>query len=313
MYPVSDHCDGQRFFNPSGGISKSFRDFLKWRFNGRRKRWPRWVENNGRPAPRARTSENDLVLTFVNHVTFLIQTNGLNFLTDPVYCQRASPSQRIGPKRVRAPGLPFDSLPQIDAVLVSHNHYDHMDVETLRRLEERFQPLFLTPLGNKRTLGGVARVTECDWWQNIEPWPGTKLHTVPAQHWSGRGLYDRNQALWGGFVIETPRKKIYFAGDTGYGPLFKEIHSHFGTVDVALLPIGAYEPRWFMREQHMNPEDAVLAHLDLRPRLSVGTHFGTFQLTDEGIDDPLKDLAVALSKHRVENFTTMEFGETRDM
>lgn len=311
-FPVSDHCDGERFFNPSGQISKTFGDFLKWQLNGQRKLWPTWVENRARPLPAATTGDDDLVLTFINHVTFLIQTAGLNILTDPVFSQRVSPSQRIGPKRVRAPGLAFQQLPRIDLVLVSHNHYDHMDVGAIAQLEREFHPRFITPLGNGAILksAGAAHVQETDWWDKSEH-RKLRLTTVPARHWSGRGLRDRNLALWAGFVMETPRKKIYFAGDTGYGSFFKQIRERIGVVDIALLPIGAYEPRWFMREQHMNPDDAVLAHLDLEAKLSIGMHFGAFQLTDEGFDEPVKDLEAAKQKHRVNDFSVLEVGETK--
>lgn len=311
-FPKSDHCDGELFFNPTGPISKSFRDLLKWRRTSKRAPWPKWVENRGTPSLAATTGADEVVLTFINHVTFLIQTNGLNILTDPLFSLRASPSQWAGPKRVRAPGLDFDSLPRIDAVLVSHNHYDHMDIPALRKLQKRDEPAFFTPLGNASVMAsaGLANITETDWWDR-RSFKGVSIHTVPAQHWSARGLRDRNRALWCGFVIETTNMKTYFAGDSGYGPPFKDIRKRLGVMDIALLPIGAYEPRWFMKEQHMNPEDAVLAHIDLQARLSIGTHFGTFQLTDEAIDAPVRELEVALKKYRADGFTVMEFGETR--
>jgi L-ascorbate metabolism protein UlaG (beta-lactamase superfamily) len=310
---MPDHFDGKLFFNTSGPIQKTFGDFLKWQIQAKRKRWPRWIENSARPAVAASTSVNEVVLTFINHVTFLVQTNGLNILTDPVFSKRASPFQFLGPQRVRPPGLALASLPKIDLVLISHNHYDHMDLETLRLLKERHSPVFLTPLRNAETLAkvGISNVIETDWWDQSQVTNETQIVTVPAQHWSGRGLRDRNRALWAGFVISTPRLKIYFAGDTGYAQHLLKIRERLGIMDISLLPIGAYEPRWFMREQHMNPDDAVLAHRDLKSKLSIGMHFGTFQLTDEGIDDPVIDLKSALNKHHLRAFDVMEFGETR--
>src|SRR6185503_7337082 len=179
-----------------------------------------------------------------------------NVLTDPVWSERVSPVSWAGPKRVRPPGLAFEQLPRIDVVLISHNHYDHLDLDTLRRLERAHQPLFVTCLGNRAFLAqhGLGRVTELDWWDTAPVGSGRVLCT-PAQHWSGRGLSDRNRTLWGGFVIELADRTVYFAGDTGYCAQFAEIRSRYGVVDVALLPIAAYKPRWFMREQHMNPDE----------------------------------------------------------
>jgi L-ascorbate metabolism protein UlaG (beta-lactamase superfamily) len=313
-FPISDHCDGRHFFNPSGEKPKGFKDVIKWKLNHRKKRWPKWIENNVQSNPALTTTDNEVVLTFINHVTFLIQTAGLNILTDPVFSKRVSPSQLIGPQRIRAPGLAFDQLPKIDLVLLSHNHYDHMDLPTITKLAHAFQPQFVTPLGNGHFLkkAGAMNVVETDWWQTFE-FQKMQVITVPAQHWSRRRLRDTNHALWSGFVLQTKKNKLYFAGDTGFGAHFKEIRQRLGIMDIALLPIGAYEPRWFMRDQHMNPEDAVLAHMDLEAKLSVGMHFGTFQLTDESYDAPVKELNLALNKHQISNFTVFEMGETRKM
>lgn len=311
-FPVSDHCDGESFFNPSGAITKGLGDVLKWKLKNQQKLWPKWVENTAQAQPVSTTGPDEMVLTFINHVTFLIQTAGLNILTDPVFSERVSPFQQVGPKRVRRPGLELDRLPKIDYVLVSHNHYDHLDVASITYLEKKFHPEFIAPLGNGSVLkkAGAIQVLETDWWQDLE-FSGLRVITVPAQHWSGRGLSDRNLTLWSGFVLQTAKKKIYFAGDTGYSSHFKQIREKLGILDIALLPIGAYEPRWFMREQHMNPEDAVFAHKDLEAKLSIGMHFGTFQLTDEGIDEPVTDLELALKKHSIANFSVLEVGETR--
>ena len=312
-YASSDHYDGELFFNPSGATNKTVRDLLKWRLFGRRAQWPARVENTASPEVVARAVIGDLHLTFINHSTFLIQVDGLNILTDPVFSQRVSPFRSLGPKRVREPGLAMKDLPKIDLLLVSHNHYDHMDVQSLKDIARRDQPMTITPLGNGPILQrqGLARIAERDWWERVELADGAGVIVTPAQHWSVRALPDRNRALWSGFIMETPRHKIFFAGDTGYAAHFKEIRARHGVMDLALLPIGAYEPRWFMKDQHMNPEDAVLAHLDLQAKRSIGMHFGTFQLTDEDFDAPVKELQAALKKHDATNFDVLEVGETR--
>jgi L-ascorbate metabolism protein UlaG (beta-lactamase superfamily) len=312
---VTSHFDGEVFRNENlqASTGKSFEDFLRWQRTRRTVPWPRWRDNTAVPQLPQRLDPGEIALTFVNHISFLLQFEGLNILTDPVWSERVSPVAWTGPKRVRAPGLPFDDLPPIDLVLVSHNHYDHLDLDTLQRLEQGHHPTFVTCLGNRAFLEehGLARVIELDWWQETVVSTARVLCT-PAQHWSGRGFSGRNRTLWGGFVIEAAGRKVYFAGDTGYFTHFVDIRQRCGPVDLALLPIGAYEPRWFMQDQHMNPEEAVRAYLDLEPRLSIATHFGCFQLTDEGIDDPLRELAIALQAHGVEpaRFRALETGET---
>jgi L-ascorbate metabolism protein UlaG (beta-lactamase superfamily) len=324
--PPSDHFDGYRFFNPGAKTGRSFGDFLRWQRSRQRKLWPEWVQNRAQPALPADLAHGEVALTFINHITFLLQFHGLNVLTDPVYSQRVSPFRELGPKRVRAPGLAFEDLPPIHLVLITHNHYDHLDIETLLRLEQAHSPRFVTSLGNRAFLQqfGIRAVDELDWWQSVDM-PGTtegrdlrsggiaKVTLTPAQHWSSRRPRNRNRTLWGGFVVSASGRQVYFAGDTGYAGYFRDVRERFGRVDVALLPIGAYEPRWFMRDQHMNPEDAVRAHLDLEAKVSVGTHFGCFQLTDEGIDDPPLELAAARERHGVSPaaFQVLETGETR--
>ena len=312
-HPRSDHYDGVRFFNPSGATNKSFLDLIKWRLLGRRAPRPAQVRNVAIPAVLNQAPIGELHLTFVNHATFLIQVDGWNILTDPVFSQRVSPFQSLGPSRVREPGLAMQDLPKIDLLLVSHNHYDHLDIQSLRAIARAHQPRVLTPLGNGPLLErqGLAGVTECDWWDVAEIGNGARVVATPAQHWSARGLLDRNRALWSGFIVETAEHKIYFAGDTGYAPHFKEIRARRGVMDLALLPIGAYEPRWFMKDQHMNPDDAVMAHLDLQTEQSIGMHFGAFQLTDEDFDAPVRELEAALRKHEAAHFDVMEVGETR--
>jgi L-ascorbate metabolism protein UlaG (beta-lactamase superfamily) len=311
----TDHFDGKVFRNqnPAATAGRTLTDFVRWQRTGRRTRWPVQVENSVRPRLPPRLEGRELAVTYVNHATLLLQFPGLNVLTDPVYSDRVSPVQWSGPRRVRPPGLAFEQLPRIDVVLVSHNHYDHLDLDTLQRLERDHRPRVLTGLGNQAFLAehGLTRVAEFDWWQQTMH-ENARITFTPAQHWSGRSLGGRNRTLWGGFAIETTERRAMFAGDTGYWRHFREIRSRFGRMDLALLPIGAYEPRWFMADQHMDPDEAVRAHLDLEARLSVGMHFGCFQLTDEGIDAPVLALEQARQTHGVprEAFRAPETGET---
>jgi L-ascorbate metabolism protein UlaG (beta-lactamase superfamily) len=291
MASTNDHFDGSRFFNPDGVAIQPVTAVPRMLLE-RRTPWPRWVDEPPRtPAPRHDASA---VVTFIGHATFLIQTAAGNILTDPMYSNKAGPWNLAGPRRVRAPAVAFDDLPAISIVLLSHNHYDHCDLRTLRRLARRFDPLVLTPLGNAALVrsAGIGRVEELDWWQEART-SGLPVALTPAHHFSARGLRDRNRALWGGFMITAGTRRLYFAGDTAYAPFFTEVRRRLGPIDLALLPIGAYEPRWFMRSVHMNPEEAVQAHLDLDAAESIGMHFGTFQLTTEGIDDPVRALDVA--------------------
>ena len=310
MTSRSDHFDGRRFFNPNGANGQPFWMVPRMLLTPRTS-WPREVPVEPRRPPPPRP--NDVGVTFVGHATFLIQVGGSNILIDPVYSERASPLSFAGPRRARAPGVRFDDLPPISLVLLSHNHYDHCDLKTLGRLERRFHPPAVTPLGNGRLLrsAGVRQVEELDWWETAST-PPVPVTLTPAQHFSARGPFDRNRALWGGFLIEAGGYRILFAGDTGYGPHFREIAARLAPIDLALLPIGAYEPRWFMKDIHTNPAEAVQAHLDLAARQSIAMHFGTFQLTPEGIDDPVRELANALRERGVpaEHFRTVEVGES---
>ena len=276
-----------------------------------RTRWPATLPVVPRRPPGA--GPDDVVVTFVGHATFLVQVGATNLLIDPQYSERASPVSFAGPRRVRAPGVRFDDLPPISLVLLSHNHYDHCDLATLRALERRFHPRLVTPLGNGRLLqsAGIRDVEELDWWQSASAAP-LPVTLTPAQHFSARGPFDRNRALWGGFLIEARGRRILFAGDSGYGPHFREIATRLPPVALALLPIGAYEPRWFMQDIHMNPAEAVQAHLDLGARQSLAMHYGTFQLTPEGVDEPVLELARALRERGVpaEQFRPAEVGES---
>ncbi len=311
-YPVSDHYDGKKFFNPWGvNNQKSLWDILKWNFNGRRADWPETVSNGElKLLPKPTSGVN---VTWVNHSTFLIQTPTLSVLTDPIWCERTSPVSFAGPKRIRQPGIPWEKLPKIDVVVVSHNHYDHMDVDTLVALTERDQSLVLVPLGDAEWLRkkGVSHVLEKDWWETHQL-QELRFTFMPAQHWSARWLWDRNESLWGSWGIEAQGLKLFHAGDTGLGPHFQEIHRRFGAPDLAMLPIGAYEPRWFMKDMHMNPAEAVEAFKVLQAKRAVGMHLATFQLTDEAWDQPVKDLTEALRAQKVseELFFAPRIGES---
>ena len=265
--------------------------------------------------PPGRARADRISATFIGHSTFLLQLGGICVLTDPIWSNRCSPVSFAGPRRVRRPGQSLDVLPGVDVLLVSHNHYDHMDLPTLRKIRKRWAPLVATGLGNARHLAKarIRSAVELDWWQSTEL-AGARVTYVPSQHFSSRSLYDRNRCLWGGFVIEAGGAVVYFAGDSGYCPHFAEIGRRFPRIDLALLPIGAYEPRWFMSQQHVDPLEAVRAHLDLRSRHSLGMHFGTFQLTDESIDAPVLALRQARARAGVaeSEFDVLAFGETRE-
>jgi len=280
--PPSDHFDGERFFNDPP-LDKDFFDFLRWRFSRDPGTWNTDLTLPEAPPPPPRVEGERLRVTFVNHATVLIQTRGLNLLTDPIWSGRASPFARVGPRRHLAPGVAFEDLPRIDAVLISHNHFDHMDLETLRRLAERDDPLFLVPLANCAYFGDIPthKCVELDWWDTTEALAGLRIHAVPAIHWSRRGLFDTNRALWSGWVIDGPQR-IYFAGDTGWGEHFAEIRARLGAPDLALLPIGAYLPRWFMAAQHIDPAEAILATDVLGAKTGMAIHHGCFELADDG-------------------------------
>lgn len=281
----------------------------------RRAKWPAWVANTATPSLREKLAVDEAALTFVNHATFLIQINGINILTDPVWSRRASPFTWLGPGRVRAPGVRIEELPNIDLILISHNHYDHLDVKTLRRLNRTFTPKILVPLGNGGLVAstGGSDVIELDWWESVEIAAGCVISLAPAQHGSNRGMFDRHKSLWGSYMVSTGARRVYFGGDSGYSAHYAEIQRRLGPPDLALLGIGAYEPRWFMRAIHMNPAEAVSAHRDLGSKQSVGMHFGTFRLSGEAIDQPQRDLAHAMAAAGVpeKEFVTLNQGETR--
>lgn len=291
------HIDGHRG-------EAGFFDVMKWQFTSRRERWPAWIDNRPQPRPPQRVHGNDLLATWIGHSTVLIQTAGLNILTDPFLSLRASPFQWAGPKRVRAPALDAVSLPPIDIVLISHNHYDHMDLPGLVAIARHHRPHVVTPLGNARLISKASRdfvISELTWGDSITS-GAARIHLTPAWHWSKRSLFGANTALWGAFAVETPGGLIYFAADTGFGDgqTFRDIRGALGPPRLSLLPIGAYEPRWFMKPQHMNPDEAADAHLHLDSRTSIAIHHGTVQLTDEAIDAPVSALRQAMAQRNID-------------
>jgi len=305
-----DHFDGRRFFNPTHANGQPVSAVPRMLVE-KRTPWPASVPVDPRRPPGLDGAT--AVVTFIGHSTFLIQTAFGNILTDPMYSERASPLSFAGPKRVREPAVRFGDLPPIGVVLLSHNHYDHCDLPTLRAIENRWRPIVVAPLGNRRLLkaAGFRRIEEIDWWQAAASVP-LPITLTPAQHFSARTPFDRNRALWSGFMLEIGDRRLYFAGDTGYGPFFRDIGQRLGPTDLALLPIGAYEPRWFMKDIHMNPAEAVQAHLDLEATQSLAMHYGTFQLTPEAIDEPLRALDEARRSRNVSNaqFRALQFGES---
>ena len=263
-----------------------------------------------------KSNRSQRTVTWIGHATVLLQLNGVNIITDPHLTERASPLSFAGPRRVVAPALSFEELPHIDAVLISHNHYDHLDLGTVTELNRQAggPPLFLVPLGMKSWFAnqGVANVEEYDWWDKTERL-GLSFHFVPVQHWSSRTVTDRNASLWGGWVVEAPDYRFIFCGDTGYSKDFANIGKRFGYFDLAAIPIGAYEPRWFMKTQHVNPDESVMIHRDLRARQSMAIHWGTFVLTDELLTDPPPHLAAALDRQSIprDAFWVFQHGEMR--
>jgi L-ascorbate metabolism protein UlaG (beta-lactamase superfamily) len=316
--PVTDHFDGRRFHDPAGVPPKPFSDIVRWQFGRDRKRstWPVWAPSPYADSPPARVDGARVRLSFVGHASWLIQTAGLNILVDPVWSQRCSPVPFAGPKRRNDPGIAFEALPKIDIVLVSHGHYDHLDVRTLSRLAKNYAPRVVTPLGNDiamRAADHAIKAEAFDWHGRTELGDGVAVTLVPTRHWSARGMFDRNKALWASFVLETPAGKLYIVCDSSYGDgsHFRRVAEAHGPIKLAILPIGAYEPRWFMRDQHMDPEDAVRALADCGAEQALAHHHGTFQLTDEAIDAPAIALGEALDAANVprERFAVLKPGQ----
>jgi len=308
---TADHFDGTRFRNPAAADEQRFSAVPRMLLEPRT-RWPPSVDVSTQVPPALQNGAGAIV-TFIGHATFLIQTPAGNLITDPMYSQRAGPFNLLGPKRVRQPAVRFEDLPPISTVLLSHNHYDHCDLPTLGKLARRFDPAVVTPLGNTGLVrrAGIRRVEALDWWQQAAT-RDVAVTLTPARHFSARTPFDRNRALWCGFVVQAGAHRLYFAGDTAYAPFFRDIPERLGRIDFALLPIGAYEPRWFMKAVHMNPEEAVQAHLDLGGPESIAMHFGTFPLTAEGIDEPVRALKKARDEKGVSpsRFRVLDFGES---
>ncbi len=312
--PKSDHFNGKKFGLPDQHKARSLFDIIKWGVSGDRGTWIEQDENNYNLQPKPFVDEH-FAVTFVNHSTFLLQVDGLNILTDPIWSDRASPYSWIGPKRMRPPGIQFEDLPEIDCLLISHNHYDHLDLPTVLKLRDTFNPRFIAPLGVSEFLKkkGIVNSVDLDWWDEFEINSRTSLHAVPARHFSGRGVFDRDKTLWSGFVLQSESGTIYFAGDTAYGDFFPKISERFSPIDLALIPIGAYKPRWFMQSIHCNPGEAVQIHKEVNAKLSIAAHFGTFPLADEGMYEPSEDLEKALEKYNIskKEFIALEEGEVK--
>jgi len=275
--------------------------FLKWRWE---RLWKKIPANSSYHFPLAANDPDFLksnrtltTCTWIGHATVLLQLGGKNILTDPLFSERASPVQWVGPQRVVPPGIALDDLPSIDYVVISHDHYDSLDSCTVKRLCNRPDgrlTRFLVPLGFKKWFNqlGVENVTEMDWWDSADL-NGLTFTAVPVQHWGKRSLFDRNNRLWVGWAIKSERFNFLFAGDSGYTPHFAEIGERLGPFDLAAIPIGAYEPRWFMKSHHLSPEEAIMVHRDIRSKKSIAIHWGTFVLTDEPLDEPPKRLEAA--------------------
>jgi len=311
---VTSHFDGKYFHNQDTSVTnRNFFDFLWWIVSRNSKDW---LDLGNTPVSfsyKNRVPKGELAVTFISHSTVLIQMDSINILTDPVWSNDISPVPFIGPSRTMNPGLLFESLPEIDIVLISHNHYDHLNTETLKKLEKQFHPLFLTGLGNKKLLTdeGLTKVQELDWWDSIN-YKGKFIYFLPSRHFSGRGLNDLNETLWGSFIIKSDCGDVYFAGDTGWESHFEQIKKKFGNIRLSILPLGPNEPRWFMKEMHISSEEAVKAHILLNSKYSLGIHFGTFKQSDDEQFEPVFSLKKSLIKFGVplEKFFVFYPGET---
>jgi L-ascorbate metabolism protein UlaG (beta-lactamase superfamily) len=305
------HFDGRRFYNPEAPQARGFLDALRWKLTSRPEPSPLFIEDVVPSVPPSSVEASQVRVAMVNHSTVLVQRSGINLLTDPIWSERASPLSWIGPKRRRRPGVRMEDLPPIDVVLISHNHFDHLDLPTLRQLATRGGSTFVVAARCARLLRSqrIEPVHELDWGESLAI-SGFTIHCVPALHFSARGLLDRNKTLWCGYVIEYAESLVYFAGDTSFGSHFAKIREKFGSPRVALLPIGAYEPRWFMSPVHMAPEEAVRAHEILGAKTSIAIHHGTFQLADDGIDTPEKQL---MACRRDDSFLILRNGQSAEI
>tara|TARA_B100001063_G_scaffold246506_1_gene285999 strand:+ start:3030 stop:4001 length:972 start_codon:yes stop_codon:yes gene_type:complete len=284
----------ERFKNTNEeAAGKSFRDFLKWTFTNKK---PELVAIDSSDEWKELDSGSTDYMVWIGHATYLINKDNLTILTDPVFSKRASPVRFAGPKRLIPPAIPIDKLPKIDVITVSHNHYDHLDLRSLKKIyKANPNAIFLVPKGDKRRLErrGIENVIEFLWWEEIEI-KGSKFTFTPVQHWSARGIADRNKSLWGGWFMNLKTETIYHAGDTGYSKDFIETKKRLGSPSISLIPVGAYAPRWFMKTNHVNPPEAIQIAIDLESERNFGMHWGTFQLTDEEILEPPKLLKESL-------------------
>jgi len=314
------HHTANGFRNVHAYEENGFGDFLKWRRERAKMDIP-GPESYHFPLAKndpdfLKQNRQQRSVTWVGHATLLLQLAGYNILTDPHFSDRASPVQWAGPERVVPPGLALKDLPPIDIVVISHDHYDSLDEQTIKKLRQRpggEKTRFYVPLGFKKWLAarGVDQVIEMDWWDRQAD-GDLEIIAVPVQHWSKRSIFSRNKTLWAGWVIATEDFRFIFVGDTGYAPHFKEIGTKLGPFDLAAIPIGAYEPRWFMKKHHVNPEESVQIHKDIRANKSVAIHWGTFILTDEPLDEPPKRLAGALQENQIppQDFAVLQHGQT---
>jgi L-ascorbate metabolism protein UlaG (beta-lactamase superfamily) len=318
---VSDHFDGTRFFNPDHFRPPGGLDLLRWQLTEPWAPWPKQLPSPFPPDRPPATVEGEAIrIVHIGHASFLIQTRGRNILVDPVWAERPSPFSFVGPKRVNPPGIVFDDLPTVHCVLITHNHYDHMDLGSIGRLWQRFAPRIVTPLGNDAILAAAVpglAAEAVDWDATVDLGGGLAVHAEPTLHWSARGTLDRRHALWASFVIEAGARKLYCVGDSGLGDgaLFRRVRQRHPNLALALLPIGAYEPRWFMRNSHMNPDDAVQALEQCGAAQALGHHWGTFRLSNEAAEQPAVDLAAALTQRGIaaERFRAIRPGEVRTL
>ena len=314
--PETDHFDGTHFRNREPVELPNFGKGVRYLLTTNPGPWDDWREIPKAEPPPERVGRGELRVTFINHATTLIQLDGINLLTDPTWSERASPFSFYGPRRRHAPGLTLSELPPIDLVLVSHNHYDHLNVPTLTALAKKHDPEFVVGLGNAALLRqkGIERVRELDWGDAFDLEP-ISIVAQRCRHFSGRGFGDRQRNLWVSFLLKSSSGDVYFAGDTSYGSHFVETKETFGPIRLAILPIGAYEPQWFMGPVHLNPAEAVQAHAELGAFRSLAMHYGTFRLSEEGQDKPVEDMREALATSGItdETFWLLSPGEGRDV
>ncbi|MFN9502401.1 MAG: MBL fold metallo-hydrolase [Chryseotalea sp.] len=315
--PVSDHFTGKEFINPGGVKAKGLGEVLQWMVKREQGPWTEIKDNKETTLPTERI-DSGLHITFINHTTFLIQVDGINILTDPVWSERTSPFTWAGPKRMRQPGVKMEDLPPIDFIVLSHNHYDHLDITTVQELVKKHQPKIITPLGVKAFLHEeeIKGVQDMDWWDEKKLTNNISIQAVPAQHFSGRGMFDRDKTLWCGYIFKRKTGNLYFAGDTGYNETtFKEIGEKCAPIQVSILPIGAYKPTWFMQNIHTSPEDAVKIFVETKTEWAVASHFGTFPLADDGQTEPIEELKEALNKYKInpEKFLPLREGSKLEL